>query len=93
MTEAEGDLLHDIKNQYWHDFSELVSSTLLLAPSHLRDSLEEMLQESSSVYGRNDVHVYEKDHPHPYILTKNFQIPSSKSMSRCDFGRSPEMLR
>ena len=70
MTEAEGDLLHDIKNQYWRDFSELVSSTLLLVPTHLRDSLEEMLQESSSVYGRSDVHVYEKDYPHPYILTR-----------------------
>lgn len=70
MTEAEGDLLHDIKNQYWHDFSELVSSTLLLAPPHLRDSLEEMLQESSSVYGRNHVHDYEKNRPHPYSLTR-----------------------
>ena len=70
MTEAEGDLLHDIKNQYWRDFSELVSSTLLLAPSHLRDLLEEMLQESSSVYGRDDLHDYEKASPHPYTLSR-----------------------
>ena len=65
MTEEEGDLLHNIKNQYWYDFSELVNSTLLLVPLHLRDSLEEMLQESSSVYGRDDVHAYEKHRPHP----------------------------
>jgi hypothetical protein len=70
MTEEEGDLLHNIKNQYWHDFSELVNSTLLLAPSHLHDSLEEMLQELSSVYGRNDLHAYERDQPHPYTLTR-----------------------
>ena len=70
MTEEEGDLLHNITNQYWHDFSELVNSTLLLAPPHLRDLLEEKLQESSSVYGRDDVHAYEKDRPHPYILTR-----------------------
>lgn len=70
MTEEEGDLLHNIKNQYWHDFSELVNSTLLLVPPHLRDSLEEMLQESSSVYGRDDVHAYEKHRPHPYMLTR-----------------------
>lgn len=70
MTEEEGDLLHNIKNQYWYDFSELVNSTLLLVPPHLRDSLEEMLQESSSVYGRDDVHAYEKDRPHPYTLTR-----------------------
>lgn len=33
MTEEEGDLLHNISNQYWYDFSELVNSTLLLVPA------------------------------------------------------------
>lgn len=70
MTEAEGDLLQEITNQYWRDFSELINSTLLLAPPLLRDLLEEKLQESSSVYGRDDVHTYEKDAPHPYTLTR-----------------------
>jgi hypothetical protein len=63
MTEDEGDLLHNISNQYWYDFSELVNSTLLLAPLHLRDLLEEKLQESSSVYGRDDVTPMIKIHP------------------------------
>ena len=70
MTEEEGDLLYNLKNQYWRDFSELVNSTLLLVPPHLTDSLEEMLQESSSVYGRDDRNSYEKDLPHPYTLTR-----------------------
>jgi hypothetical protein len=70
MTEAEGDLLQEITNQYWRDFSELINSTLLLVPTHLRNLLEEKLQESSSVYGREDVHTYEKDAPHPYTLTR-----------------------
>ena len=60
MTEAEGDLLQEITNQYWGDFSELINSTLLLAPPLLRDLLEEKLQESSSVYSRDDLHTYEK---------------------------------
>ena len=60
MTEDEGDLLYNISNQYWYDFSELVNSTLLLVPEHLRDSLEEKLQESSSVYGRDDVQTYHR---------------------------------
>lgn len=70
MTEEERDLLHNISNQYWYDFSELVNSTLLLVPAHLRDSLEEKLQESSSVYGRDDVQTYPKETPHPYTLTR-----------------------
>lgn len=70
MTESEGDLLYDLANQYWRDFSELVNSTLLLAPPHLRDFLEENLQEKSSVYGRDDIHSYEKDTFHPYTLTR-----------------------
>ena len=70
MTEDEGDLLHNISNQYWYDFSELVNSTLLLVPPHLRDLLEEKLQEASSVYGRDDVEPYDKTAPHPYILTR-----------------------
>jgi len=63
MTEEEGDLLHNITNQYWHDFTELVNSTLLLVPPHLRASLEEKLHESSSVYGRDDLHDSEKGSP------------------------------
>ena len=70
MTEEEGDLLYNISNQYWYDFSELVNSTLLLVPIHLRHLLEEKLQESSSVYGRDDINPYDKDAPHPYILTR-----------------------
>jgi len=70
MTEEEGDLLHNLSNQYWYDFSELVNSTLLLVPPHLRDLLEEKLQEASSVYGRDDVEPYDKDAPHPYTLTR-----------------------
>ena len=70
MTEEEGDLLHNISNQYWFDFSELVNSTLLLVPPHLRDLLEERLQEASSVYGRDDVTPYNQNLPHPYILTR-----------------------
>ena len=42
----------------------MISTT---SPPHL---LEEKLQESSSVYGRDDVHAYEKHGPHPYILTR-----------------------
>ena len=70
MTEEEGDLLNNISNQYWYDFSELVNSTLLLVPPHLRDLLEQKLQEASSVYGRHDVQAYDKDAPHPYTLTR-----------------------
>jgi hypothetical protein len=82
MTEDEGDLLHSITNQYWHDFSELVNSTLLLAPPHLRDLLEEKLQESSSVYGRDDLQTYEKDRHHPFILTR-WAMPDLLKSVRC----------
>lgn len=51
MTEGDADLLFDVKSQYWHDFSELVNRTLKKVPTHLRDDLMDMLQESSSVYG------------------------------------------
>jgi hypothetical protein len=70
MTEEEGDLLHNVSNQYWYDFSELVNLTLLSVPAHLRNFLEEKMQESSSVYGRNDVQTYHKEAPHPYTLTR-----------------------
>jgi hypothetical protein len=52
MTKDELDLLFSLKNEYWLEFSKLVNATLAKAPKHLRDHLEPMLQESSSVYGR-----------------------------------------
>lgn len=51
MTEDESELLHNVKNDYWHAFSALVGATLNRVPAHLRDDLLERLQESSSVYG------------------------------------------
>jgi hypothetical protein len=51
ITEDEDDLLHDLKDRYWKDFSKLVSAYLSAAPEHLRDNLAMMMQESSSVYG------------------------------------------
>ena len=53
MTEEAADLLHEIKNRYYRNFSILVNETLREAPEHLRSVLEVMLQESSSVYIRD----------------------------------------
>ena len=55
MTEEELELLFDLKNRYWHEFSKLVNRTLSDAPAHLRIDLADMLQESSSVYGRDTI--------------------------------------
>ena len=52
MTEDQLDLLLETKNQYWLDFSKLVNHTLTKVPVELREYLKEMLQETSSVYGR-----------------------------------------
>lgn len=54
MTEEELDLLYDLKNEYWHKFSDLVNETLNKAPKKLQGELKMMLQEASSVYGRKD---------------------------------------
>lgn len=51
LTEEEDDLLYEIKNQYWHDFSKLVGETLNKVPEKLQDELLMMLQDCSSVYG------------------------------------------
>jgi hypothetical protein len=51
MTEEELDLLTEVKDAYWLEFSSLVERTLARVPVSLRPHLE-MLQESSSVYGR-----------------------------------------
>jgi hypothetical protein len=45
------DLLFELKNEYWIEFSKLIAQTLKKAPAHLHDELLMMLQESSSVYG------------------------------------------
>jgi hypothetical protein len=53
MTSDELDTLYELKDQYWMEFSKLVNETLRKVPAHLRDHLAMMLQESSSVYGRD----------------------------------------
>lgn len=50
-TEEEEDLIHEVQDNYWVDFSKLVGSTLSKVPEHLRDDLLMRLQEKSSVYG------------------------------------------
>jgi len=82
MTEEEGDLLHNLSNQYWCDFSELVNLTLLSVPAHLRDLLEEKLQESSSVYGRNDVKTHLKEATHP-LHANSRAVPNLFRAGRC----------
>jgi hypothetical protein len=54
FDETESDLLFEVTNQYYLDFSRLVNQTLLKVPEHLRSNLEMMLQEQSSVFGRYD---------------------------------------
>jgi hypothetical protein len=52
MDEETRDKIEEIVDQYWHDFSDLVSKTLeKIEPEH-RAVLAMRLQESSSVYGR-----------------------------------------
>jgi hypothetical protein len=46
--------LADITNTYWHEFSALVNRTLEKVRPELRDDLKMMLQDHSSVYGRDD---------------------------------------
>lgn len=57
MTEDEADLLHELKEQYWLDFSKLVASYIRKVPEHLSAELAERLQESSSVYGSKFIEV------------------------------------
>ena len=51
MSEAEGDLLHEVKEAYWLEFSKLVAASLSQVLPVLRPALLAMLQDVSSVYG------------------------------------------
>ena len=59
MTEQEGDLLYEIVEQFWLDFSALCNEAILKVPEHLAPEIEAMLQDKTSVYGRDITHVKE----------------------------------
>jgi hypothetical protein len=46
--------LADITNTYWHEFSALVNRTLEKVNPEHHEYLKMMLQDHSSVYGRDD---------------------------------------
>ena len=50
MTEEEGDLLFEVKEEYWHAFKTLVRNTLNKVPESLEHELRDMLQDASSVW-------------------------------------------
>ena len=52
-TEKESELLWEVTNQFWHDFSRLCGETVSKVPEHLRDDLLMHMQEHASVYGSN----------------------------------------
>jgi len=62
MTEEDGELIHEINNQYWQDLSRLIGQTLSRAPARLHPELLERLQESSSVYG-SDYETHTTENP------------------------------
>ena len=51
ITEEESDILLNLKNKYWTEFSKLIASILQDAPESLHDHLLMDLQDLSSVYG------------------------------------------
>jgi hypothetical protein len=51
MTEEEGILLNEIRNEFYIEFSQLVAKHLSRVPEHLRANLLMQLSDTSSVYG------------------------------------------
>lgn len=54
MTEAELDLVYDLKNRFWLEFSQLCYRYLNQVPESIRKDFKMMLGEATSIYGIND---------------------------------------
>jgi hypothetical protein len=53
MTEEELDFLHDLKNRFWREFSDLCNRYITEAAARgLAGEATMMLGESTSIYGR-----------------------------------------
>jgi hypothetical protein len=65
MTSDEHDQLHNICEDYWKEFSQLVAKHLGRAPHHLQDQLLLMIEDRSSAHG-SDFTRYMK-RPPPFV--------------------------
>jgi hypothetical protein len=52
MTDEEHETLARLREEWWLAFSKLTNETIAKVPAHLKDELEAMLGDASSVYGR-----------------------------------------
>ena len=52
MTEEEGQLIFEVKEEYWVELGKLVTRQLAKVPVHLEANLLMQMQEASSLYSR-----------------------------------------
>lgn len=52
MTEAELELLSDLKDKFWLEFSDLCNRYIAMAPPHLKAHATMVLGDVTSIYGR-----------------------------------------
>jgi len=51
MSEEESELLHEMNNEFWENYSKLIGETLSKLPDDLHDDALVIMQDASSVYG------------------------------------------